>query len=330
MRIVRFAFFILCICLLVSCSRIVPANTNLQETQGSTASSAELNMPDAMKEFVDDPRVQWMAGMVIELTNAEIIQAISENSFEVYSDSGNEVKVALIVQNGLNKTQSFDFMVFADGVPIEFKVYNEVYTSYPIELTPWQKMFEIEFEKDFDLNMGRLDFVMSYGENPQEDYHMANYTVWIDLESEPLQPAQLYSTVEQRTGVKGRYSGGAYNAWFWNEGYIPADDKAVGSRTIKIQDQEAILLEAIASQAGLYRTVLVVNGAPVEFEIDGIKKSYLDWESTGTNMLQVPITLSEIPSSGRICTITTPLTTEDRAEHIVGSGMIELIANAEE
>lgn len=330
MRLLRFVFLVVCVSLLISCSSVVPEDTHLLVTEDSTASSAELNMPESLKEFADDPRVQWMAGIVVEVQNAEMIQGISEESFEVYSDLGNEVKVAIIVQNGLNKTQSFDLMVFADGVPIEFTVYNEVYTSYPIELTPWQKMFEIEFEKDFDLNMGRLDFVMSYGENPQEDYHMANYTVWIDLESEPLQPAQLYSTVEQRTGVKGRYSGGSYNAWFWNEGYIPADDKAVGSRTITIQDQEAILLEAIASQAGLYRTVVVVNGAPVEFEIDGIRKSFLDWESTGINMLQVPITLSEIPSSGRICTITTPLTTEDRAEHIVGSGMIELIANAEE
>lgn len=328
MRIVRFVFLIVCICLLTSCSRTAPANIP-QETEGSTASSGEFNMPESMKEFVDDPRVQWMAGMVVELTNAEMIQAISKNSFEVYSDPGNEVKAAIIVQNGLNKTQSFDFMVFADGVPVEFKVYNEVYTSYPIELTPWQKLFEIEFEKDFALSMGRLDFVMSYGENPQEDYHMVNYTVWIDLESEALQPDQLCSTAKQRTGVVGRYNGGSYNAWFWNEGYIPTDDKAVGSRTITIKDQEAILLEAIASKAGLYRTVVVVNGTPVEFEVDGVKKSYLDWESTGTDMLQVPITLSEVPSSGRICTITTPLTTEDRAEHIVGSGMIELIADAE-
>ena len=330
MRIMRFVFLVVCICLLTSCSRIVPVNTQLQETEGNTTSSTELNMPDAMKEFVDDSRVQWMAGMLVELTNAEIIQAISKTGFEGYSDPGNEVKVAFIVQNGLNKTQTFDLMVFADGVPVEFKMHNESYTSYSIELTPWQKMFEIEFEKEFALNMGRLDFVMSYSENPQEDYHMANYTVWIDLEGEALHPVELSTTVEQRSGVRERYSGGSYNAWFWNEGYIPADTVAVGSRSITIQDKETILLEAIASKTGLYRTVVIINGTPVEFEYQGANKSYLDWESTGTNMLQVPITLSEATSSGRICTITTPLTREYRAEHIVGSGMIELIANTED
>lgn len=329
MRLLRFICLGVCVYLLTSCSRTVPTNTQLQEIEISTASSAELNMPEEMKEFAVDPRIQWMAGSVVELTNAKMIQTISENSFEVYLDPGNEVKAAIIVQNGLNKTQSFDFMVFADGVPVEFNVHNEVYTSYPIELTPWQKMFEIEFEKDFALNMGRLDFVMSYGENPQEDYHMVNYTVWIDLDEEVLQPVKLSPTVEQRTGVKGMYSGGSYNAWFWNEGTIPEDSQAVGQRTITIREQEKILLEAIASQAGLYRTVVVVNGAPVEFEVDGIRKSFLDWESTGINMLQVPITLLEEPSNGRICTITTPLTTEERAVHIVGSGMIELIADTE-
>lgn len=329
-KIVRFVFLIVCICLLMSCSSNVPANTQMQDAETNTTSAAELNMPDAMKEYAEDPRVQWMAGMVVALENAEMIQGISEDGFEVYSDPGEEVQAAIIVQNGLDKTQSFDLMVFADGVPVEFQLNGEVYKSYSVDLTPWQKMIEIEFEKDFLLNMGRLDFVMSYGENPQEDYHMVNYTVWIDLAEEALQPVELGSTVEQRTGVKGRYSGGSYNAWFWNEGIIPEDSQAVGQRTITIREQEKILLEAIASKAGQYRTVVVVNGMPIEFEIDGVKKSYLDWKSTGTNMLQVPIALLEEPSAGCICTITTPLTTENRAEYIVGSGMIELIANAEE
>ena len=75
---------------------------------------------------------------------------------------------------------------------------------------------------------------------------------------------------------------------------------------------------------------MVVNGTPVEFEIDGVKHSYLDWESTGTNMLQVPITLLHVPRSGYIYTINMPLTTENRAEFIVASGMVELVPDTEE
>ena len=90
-----------------------------------------------------------------------------------------------------------------------------------------------------------------------------------------------------------------------------------------------MLLEAIAAEAGVYRTVLLVNGTAIDFELDGNRYSYLDWESTGENMLQLPITLRDIPGSGSIYTITTPLSSDDLSRFIVASCKVELLTGEE-
>lgn len=330
MKLAQILSVFLCVFVMTSCSQCVPTSTQPQGMETYATSATGIDIPDAMIEYADDPMVQWMAGIVVGIENAEMIQGISQESFEVYSNPGDKINAVILVQNGLDKTQRFDLMVFADGVPVEFSTNGEIYNSYSIDLTPWQKMIEIEFEKDFTLNMGRLDFVMSYSENPHEDFHLVTYTVWVDLANEPLQPAKLCSVVNQRVGVEGMYGGGAYNAWFWNGGASPSETEGLGPRTISFRDNETVLLEAIASQPGYYRTVVVVNGKPMHFDIDGVNHAYIDWESKGTNMLQMPITLSEIPSSGYIYTVTTPLTTENRSQFVVASGMIELVPDTEE
>ncbi|MBQ8769007.1 MAG: hypothetical protein IJZ15_05140, partial [Oscillospiraceae bacterium] len=86
----------------------------------------------------------------------------------------------------------------------------------------------------------------------------------------------------------------------------------------------------IAGLPGLYRTVFVIDGHPVDFEWNGTQYSYIDWESTGTNMLQLPIKLFNIPPSGSIYTITTPLDADALAQSITASHRIELTADGEE
>ena len=320
---------VLFLCPLIGCSNMIQELTRPPDTENTT-SSAELKMPDSISNLVENPNVRWMVGMLAVLDDVEMVRGISQDSFEVFTEPGDIIRATITAQNGLDLSQRFDLMIFADGVPMEFEVEGKLYRTYPMVLTKQQITVKLKLRKDFALNLGRLDFVISLAENKQIDSHLLSYTMWIDLKSEPLIPDALCSVVEQRTGVQQAYAGGAYNSWLWKEGYVPLETDFAGPRTISIQDKEKVLLEAIASKEGLYRTVLVVNGSPVDFEMDGSKYSYLDWESTGTNMLQLPITLIDVPSSGSLYTITTPLTKTELAQFIRASGKTELVADTED
>ncbi len=71
------------------------------------------------------------------------------------------------------------------------------------------------------------------------------------------------------------------------------------------------LFESIASRSGLYRTVLILDGQPLSFTIEGELYSWLDWRSSGTDMLQIPIKLSEdCEKSGSFFAVSTPIDTE--------------------
>lgn len=320
---------VLCLYLLMGCSSVKQELSQPPATE-NTISSAELKMPDSMSNLAENPNVRWMVGMLAVLDDVEMVSGISQDSFEVYTDPGDVIRATITAQNGLDVSQRFDLMVFADGVPMEFEVEGKLYHTYPMVLTQQQITVKLKFRKDFALNLGRLDFIISLAENKQIDSHLLAYTMWIDLKSEPSSPDALCSVVEQRIGVQQAYTGGAYNSWLWNEGYVPLETDFAGPRAISIQDNEKVLLEAIASNKGLYRTALIVNGSPVDFDVDGSKYSYIDWESTGTNMLQLPITLIDVPSSGSLYTITTPLTKTELAQFIRASGKIELVADTGE
>ena len=329
MKKTQIVLLVLLFSMLTACSCTTLDNEQLANT-GGISSVGQLQMPEAMKDIVEHPNVQWMAGILVMLDNAEMIHGISQDRFEVYSNPGNIIRATITVQNGLDQSQRFDLMVFEDGIPVAFEVDGKTHQTYPLVLTNQQSSINLEFKNEFPQNMGRLDFVLSFAESPRADSHLLTYSMWINTDEEPLNTSLLTKTVEQRLGLQDSYSGGAYNSWFWEEGIIPAETDNIGPRAISVQNGETILLEAIAAKPGTYRTVLVADGIPIIFESAGNQYSYIDWESTGTNMLQLPITFSKLPSTGSIYTITTPLTTDDLAQSILASGKVELIASVEE
>ena len=324
----RLLLFVLCLCLLTGCHSPEPDDSLSLGEDGTTST---YQMPDAMKEFAENPDTEWMAGMWLRMEGCTLLRSNSSENFEVFSDPGDLIRATVTVQNGLNKAQPYDLMVFADGLPVEFSIGGNTYRSYPVKLKPEPTSIELEFPAEFSLNLGRLDFTLLFNGNPQADYHMSSYTVWIDLDEDARIPVGLQPTVDQRGGIRDSCTGGAYHAWLWNEGVVPADIDHTGPKTLSIRDGETLLLEAIASRPGLYRTVLIVDGTPVQFESNGTRYSYLDWESAGTDMLQLPVTLTDVPdAAGSIYTITTPLDTDNMALFIIASGKIQLMQNGEE
>lgn len=327
MRKIPLILMVMCLCLMAACNAI-EQNSSLFAEHDCTGSA--YGVPDAMKQFSENPDTQWMAGMWVTIKNSTLLHTNSPENFEILSDPGELIQATVIVQNGLNLTQNYYLMVFADGIPVEFRIDGEPWISYPVELTPQRKPINIEFAKEFSLNLGRLDFVLLFDEDPLADHFLASYTVWIDFDKEPQYPTSLCPMVEQREGLQGSYSSGAYNAWLWNESIVPLNTDNTGPRSISLQEGETILLEAIASRPGLYRTVLIVDGIPMGFESNGKHYTYFDWKSAGIDMLQLPVELNAIPSTGSIYTITTPLDTETLSLFIVASGKIEIIANGKE
>lgn len=319
----------LCICVLSGCGNTISVETQVVN-EPSVTTATELKMPDEMKAFVENPNLQWMAGMLVVIEDVEPIRGISQDSFIVFPNPGDTIQAIITARNGLDLAQRFDLMIFADGAPVEFVIEGKQYKTYPMELTQEGSSLKVEFANDFSLNLGRLDFVLSFAENPRAANHLVTYTIWIKRDGGSVSPTTLFSTVEQRLGVQGCFAGGAYNSWLWNEGIVPTETDVFGPESMSIQNGETVLLEVIASRSGFYRTVLVVNGMPVEAYIDGKAHLYIDWESSGENMLQLPITLMDVPHSGSVYTITTPLATDDLALFTVASGKVELVAKVEE
>ena len=280
--------------------------------QASVNSNQSREMPDAMKAFAKNNSTEWMAGIWVDLPNCEMLPEETISGITSYANEDETIEATVTVQNGLSKPQSYFLMVLEDGLPVEYMIDGIAYFTYPIELTSSPSTLHLEFSSDFSLHMGRLDFLLFYDENPRSDYHMTTYTVWLDQEDqidrEEKLPADLQTTVAQRVGVQGRFTNAAYGAWFWKGDFQIAESDQIGPREITIDQGETLLLEAIISRPGKYRTIIVLDGEPISFTVDGKTCTYVDWEADGTNMLQVPIGFSEdLVARNSIFTVTTPL-----------------------
>ena len=332
MRKTRFLLILLALCFLLGCSNTVPEGSQ-PPSANETTENTEPQMPDETEAQTEKPNIKWMpwAGTVmVDLKNSKIISQQTEDSWIVYADPGDVIQAKVRCNNDLDVTVPCEFMVFADGLPMEFTVDGKQYQSYHFDFAPDKTAFEITFEKKFDLNLGRLDFVISSPGNPQAMYHSFSYPIWVDLDTEPVQPTALFETVEQREGVEGCFGGGAHSSWLWNEDGPPDETYPIGPKKISFREGETAVMESIISKPGLYRTVLIVNGDPVSFASNGEEYFYLDWESTDTNMLQLPVEIENLHLSGSFYTVTTPLDTEDRLGRCAVSWRTELLENGEE
>lgn len=280
-------------------------------------SDSSLEMPDEMKELIEQGQVEWMAGMQVNLENCQMKKdKNTDPSMAVYDCPNYEIHATAHLQNGLDKSQPYRFMIFADGLPVEFRVDGCAYYAFPVDLIQKGTDLEFNFSPEFPLKLGRLDFLLFYEGNPSADYHMSFQTIWMEQETAPQLPATLFQSIPEREGLKEVFQEGSYGAWLWNEGIVPGETDGISSRDgISIHSGEELLLEIANTNAGTYRTVLIINGQPVSILVDGEQHSCLDWSSNGDEMLQLSITLPEdIDIGGSFYTITTPLSIEDSSQ----------------
>lgn len=287
-------------------------------------SIAEHEVPDSMQVLAKEDNVEWMAGMFVKLSNCTSCPENIAKNIDSYRLDGDTIRADIDIQNGLDKVQPYFLMVFADGVPMEFRAGESTYLSYPLELFG-AKQLQIEFQPEFSQQIGRLDFLAFYDGDPKSDFHMLSYTVWIEQSAEAKAPERLQPTVFQRNGVAGNYSGWTYGAWLWNEAALPESSLCFGPREITVQSSETLLLEAITGTPGKYRTVLVLNRTPVEITCGGVQYRFLDWDSTENAMLQIPVQLPKCDEgSFSFFTVTTPLDRDTLADPSFASFKIPL------
>lgn len=281
-------------------------------------------MPEQMKELAEKENVEWMAGMWVELQDCIRREEDIAVNIDSYLYTSGLIHAGLTLQNGLDREQEYFLMLLADGIPMQFSVEEESVLTYPVNLKDTVYL-EIDFTPEFERNIGRLDFLLFFDENPESDYHMMSYTVWMEQPEGKEKPITLEKTVAQREGLEESFQENAYGAWLWKAADPPSSLDNIGSKNITVRTDEKLLLEAIAAKAGQYRTLLFTGRNFISISCEENVRDYLDWESDGSNMLQIPFCL---PDNGQeevsFFTVTTPMGESRLAEQSMASPRIRV------
>lgn len=297
------------------------------DTEQGAASG--LIMPEEMKKIAQDTDVEWMSGIWVDLPDYERQELTDETGVDTFICKDKRINATVVLQNGLEQTQPYYLLVLADGIPTNFVVENETYVKYSLMLSSQQTTLNIELEPYFCNNLGRLDFLLLYDGNPLSDYHMTGYTICLKRSSgsdDFALPENLFSTIEQREGLLGAYEDGAYDAWLWDNRDILSKNAHSGPRELTIDSQSSITFEAVAAKAGLYRTILLLNGETIAFVSEGDTFNYCDWVSKEKEMLQIPVQMDFFSEeTAGFFTISTPLDAENISCKSLASKKIQLI-----
>ena len=267
-------------------------------------------IPEVMEQIAENNSVEWMAGIWAEVVNYPLDTETSTATTDIYQYDGGIVEMEVTFQNGLDLAQPYYLMVLVDGLPTEFRVGTDTFSKYNITLTKNQESLDIAFTPSFSLNLGRIDFFLCYDENPQADFFATCHTIWMNQSEKIVVPKDQLPTIAQRAGIDGKFIDGAYGAWIWNESAVLSNETFIGPKLIHIDDLEPLLFEAVASDPGMYRTTLYVDGELLSFSIDSSTDTvfFIDWESKGIDMLQVPIIIRDkLAKSGSFFTVSVPL-----------------------
>lgn len=270
-------------------------------------------------ETVNTPNdTVWNGGIVAELTNGKLTL---DGTIPTYETDDQTLKVHLALSGTAADSKEFCLMVLVDGVPAEFTLAGEQYTTAPLELNGKTLELDAEVPNAFSQNLGRLSFCLVYTGALNHDFLLMDSTIYVVTNGTFRDPGHLSPTAPQREGLAGAFGAGTYGAWLWRENDQPGTWHV--EKTLHAEQGETLLLEAVAGTPGVYRTILMMDDRVIPILVDGEEVPWLNWKSDGTNMLEVPFTLPDyVPQSGCFYTITTLLTEDDTPTY--SSWMIQL------
>lgn len=329
---ISFAAIVLCIGVLSKFGENVLEN-NISSSEISGLEYG-LHMPDGLNELSEDSSVKWMAGIWVDLPECVMQETSQVSQIDTYESNGKKkFSATVVVQNGLDQIQKYYMVILDDGIPTDFSIDGKTYTKYAFMLSNQQSEMNIELEPSFSENLGRLDFLLFYDEDPCSDYHMSSYTVRILQSSEKSttdQTSHLFDTIPQRKEVQEMFENTEYAVTLLDDKnqLITLDDS--GKRSVLTNSHPTLKLESVIKKQGKYRTILMRDGIPIPFENGKTTYPYCDWIPQKTEMLSTPIQIDlQGIKSASIYTVSTPIDPEAFSDCCVASQKTQLINQSE-
>ncbi len=267
----------------------------------------ELTVPEGLDEYVDNPDVEWMAGMRVLLPGCTPASENVADNIDTYVFFDGTVEAELEIRNALNRDQRFSVMVLADGSVQPFTLAGQTYDQYFLSIKDTEKL-EISLQPEFSLHAGRLDFLLLYQEETDCDFTMMNYTVCME-QPDTVDPVMLedgFFTVPLREPLTGSAIGGSVLAWLWN-----TDDDltqyATGQRTLICERTAPLILEAVSGSSAFLVMNLYYNGEVISFFAEDKEYKEIFWYADADTMISRKILFDHSEGGAFSVIITAPL-----------------------
>jgi hypothetical protein len=269
--------------------------------------SKDLTVPEGMDEFVNNPDVEWMAGMHVLLSGCTLASKNVAENIDTYTFFDGTLIAELEIRNALNREQRFSVMVLADGIVQPFTLDDNQYDQYFLSIENMEKL-EIILQPEFSLCIGRLDFLLLYQEETECDFTMMSYTVCIEQPDnvEPVIPKHSISTVPIRKPLFGVVSGDSVMAWLWSTD-VDLMRLATGYRVLTCKKTAPIIFEAISGTSSFFVMNLYYNGEIIPVSIDDKEFNELYWNADAGTMISREIEFDHSEEGSFSVIISAPL-----------------------
>lgn len=278
--------------------------------------SSEMMIPDGMENLDDDPNVVWSAGINVHIYDLEATETSFSNIIHTYLYTGGMINARLDIGSTLTREQSFSLVILADGKPIDFAVEGTSYHAYPFEANHGTNRFEVSF--DPGLSQGRVDFVLVFHGNGQNDIHSysVKYTIYLGEEKEraSFEAEEQVITGPKFSGVRQMADGYTLFAMLRDPNETEEEFEFSEGDFLLGEDHQA-LLYIVSGYEGYFRTVCFLDDQQTPVLVDGKEYHSFVWKSSQDQMIREKITL-QLPEEWegrRFYTISTPLEIESIA-----------------
>jgi len=233
---------------------------------------------DEVREFMEYWDYRKVHGdfsvrITVEIPGTPFMKAkYGENRLDTFAYMGDELVFNVRMINERSGAAKMGFMVFCDGVPMEFTIpgATEKLTHLSAEITG-SKTFKIAFTPAFSSGLGRIDFIQFGAENMNNlgsSFH--SHTVVALLADgyqsppSPLVPMQTSTFVTpRRRHLTNRYGGYGFYAHITNVAtFVPDESEMSVIYKSDLREAETFLLELVAGEPGRYRFAAILDYKP--------------------------------------------------------------------
>ncbi|MBQ6550896.1 MAG: hypothetical protein IJL78_05770 [Lachnospiraceae bacterium] len=262
----------------------------------------------------DKVKIAWNPVFSVSLPNCSIVDHCGENeSIDVVRCNGEKIKADLEIFTGTDSYVSCSLIILRDGAPASYTIDGESCDSYHIYVSGPRRL-TVEIEPEFDLHIGRLEFFLVNDQRKPHEIMCRNWMFVVEQDEEPVMPEELHETVHQREMVLGGFRGNAVCSWLWKADDEDREKTTVGPYTIYYHPGDDLILEGVSGEPGYYRTVLLSGGRYAGVYENGQKIPWIDWQSTGDDMLEFTFCLNEMRDEEEVVAMITTDLSEGR-EH---------------